>query len=424
MSHQTAVTIMAEVRRGRLHEARHILESFSTNNPNGQLIFGKISTVHFARLLVLDETNDLDGEALPGRLVFMSDIDAPLSGFLRELVEVGADALDRIFECCEGYPPRRPLTNDDRIAFLRRHLVQPAAMYVNTVGRTAEQVHREAELRDAIGQYLDRPENDFSRLDALEVHARIRDYVESQEGLRWSKSPPPRPPLRWRLGETFHLFGVALLLLVLLPVALLVLPLWAVLIRLHELRDKPTDEKPDERLIEKLASLEDHVVQNQFSAVGYMKPGSVRRLTTTAILWLANYATRHIFNRGSLTGVKSIHFARWVFLDDKKRLLFASNYDGSLESYMDDFIDKVAWGLNAVFSNGVGFPRTSWLVRGGAKNELQFKNFLRLHQLPTEYWYSAYPRLTAQNIENNAHIRAGLHASLNQRQAEEWLRRL
>ena len=31
-----------------------------------------------------------------------------------------------------------------------------------------------------------------------------------------------------------------------------------------------------------------------------------------------------------------------MFLDDKQRLIFISNYDGSLESYMDDFIDKVA----------------------------------------------------------------------------------
>ena len=80
------------------------------------------------------------------------------------------------------------------------------------------------------------------------------------------------------------------------------------------------------------------------------------------MLWIASYATRHVFNRANLAGVKTIHFARWVFLDDQRRLVFASNYDGSLESYMDDFIDKVAWGLNAVFSNGVGYPRTSWLV--------------------------------------------------------------
>ena len=35
-------------------------------------------------------------------------------------------------------------------------------------------------------------------------------------------------------------------------------------------------------------------------------------------------------------------------------MLFMSNYDGSLESYMDDFINKVGWGLNLSFSHGVG----------------------------------------------------------------------
>ena len=72
--------------------------------------------------------------------------------------------------------------------------------------------------------------------------------------------------------------------------------------------------------------------------------------------------TRHVFNRGNLAGVKTIHFARWVFLDGKRRVFFASNYDGSLESYMDDFIDKIAWGLNIVFSNGFGYPNDALAV--------------------------------------------------------------
>ena len=116
-----------------------------------------------------------------------------------------------------------------------------------------------------------------------------------------------------------------------------------------------------------LAALEDHLVQNPFTAIGHVKPGRFRRWTLVVILFYLDYATRHFFNRGDLSGVKTIHFARWVFIDGKRRVFFASNYDGSLESYMDDFIDKVAWGLNLVFSNGVGYPRTSWLVRGGAQ---------------------------------------------------------
>jgi hypothetical protein len=91
---------------------------------------------------------------------------------------------------------------------------------------------------------------------------------------------------------------------------------------------------------------------------------------------------------------------------------------------MDDFIDKVAWGLNAVFGNGAGFPRTNWLIFDGAKNEQAFKDYLRIHQIPTQVWYSAYDHLTALNIANNAKIRAGLYSKMSETGAEEWLRLL
>jgi hypothetical protein len=90
---------------------------------------------------------------------------------------------------------------------------------------------------------------------------------------------------------------------------------------------------------------------------------------------------------------------------------------------MDDFIDKVAWGLNAVFSNGVGYPKTRWLVLDGAKRELEFKDFLRRHQLPTQVWYPAYPQLTALNIENNARIRESLWGERDEAETAAWLRR-
>ncbi|MEO6397709.1 MAG: hypothetical protein ABIP13_04510, partial [Tepidiformaceae bacterium] len=129
-------------------------------------------------------------------------------------------------------------------------------------------------------------------------------------------------------------------------------------------------------------------------------------------------------NRGVLTGVKSIHAARWVFLDDYHQMVFSSNYDGSLENYMDDFIDKVSWGLNAVFSNGVGYPRTNWLVRNGATDEQAFKSYIRTKQRVSEVWYTAYGDLTTLNIANNARIRAGLHGQLTEAAAATWLRTL
>ena len=169
--------------------------------------------------------------------------------------------------------------------------------------------------------------------------------------------------------------------------------------------------------------LEDHDVTNQFSAMGAIKPGLFRRWLLTFLLWVINYTTRHIYNHGRLARVSSIHFARWVFLDDKKRLLFASNYDGSLESYMDDFINKVGFGLNVVFGNGIGYPTTNWLILDGAKDEQKFKYVLRRHELPTEVWYNAHPGLTAYDQQRNTLIREGIEKeSLTNTEAQQWLR--
>ena len=126
-----------------------------------------------------------------------------------------------------------------------------------------------------------------------------------------------------------------------------------------------------------------------------------------------------------LIRVQTIHFARWVFIDGKTRVVFCSNYDGGHEAYMDDFINKVAWGLNLVFSNGLGWPKTDWLIKRGARREQSFKYYQRRHQLPTQVWYKAYPGLTLLDIRRNQRIREGLQqASVSDDEALEWLKLL
>ena len=61
---------------------------------------------------------------------------------------------------------------------------------------------------------------------------------------------------------------------------------------------------------------------------------------------------------------------------------------------------------------------------GGARYEQQFKNTLRIQQVPVPVWYTAYPALSAANIENNARIRAGLRGEMNPADAGQWLSRL
>jgi hypothetical protein len=295
---------------------------------------------------------------------------------------------------------------------------------VNTPGRGVEQIRREAELREALETFLDERGDYLEGVDPAAIRTEIVHHVRDEPSLAWALEPEPRPSFAWSVREGAHLMAVPIGLLLISPLLILGAPFYAILLRRHERADKAEDLLPDEETVRTLAALEDHAVQNPFTAIGFVKPGRFRRMTILGVLNGVAFAARHVFNRGSLAGVKTIHFARWVFLDDGRRVFFASNYDGSLESYMDDFIDQISWGLNVVFSNGFGFPKTRWLVLDGSRDELAFKHYLRRHQVPTSVWYSAYPRLTAANVARNEQIRNGLRGEMGSEEAEQWLQLL
>jgi hypothetical protein len=140
-----------------------------------------------------------------------------------------------------------------------------------------------------------------------------------------------------------------------------------------------------------------------------------------SVLKLIHVLAAVTLNKGNLSGIATIHFARWVVIDGGRRLLFLSNYDGSWENYLDDFIDRASTGLTAIWSNTVGFPRSYFLAFGGATDELRFKTIVRRSQVPSLAWYSAYPDLSVQNIRANAAIREGLFAPMDAKAEQTWL---
>jgi hypothetical protein len=246
--------------------------------------------------------------------------------------------------------------------------------------------------------------------------------AEQSEG-RLQLTDEPPTPLAWKISNLAHFFGGLLLGALALPFLILLFPVLAIQLRWHEKTDPEIYPKPGIDFLQTLKRLEDHDITNQYTALGMVKPGLFRRWLLTVVLMLIDWGARHIFKRGFLARVQSIHFARWVCLDDKARVMFASNYDGGHEAYMDDFINKVAWGLNLVFSNGVGWPRTDWLLARGARIEQHFKPYQRRHQLPTQVWYKAYPGLALVDINRNQRIREGLSSDpKTDQQVLEWLR--
>ncbi len=430
MTPQSSFTIVSPILPDRVDGLRGLLASMNHRpgvaNPQNDLVpFGRLDRLHFARLVILDDKtrSDIEVYGLPPAdfglsLAFLADFDGPAGEFLADMVRLSGDGLRRIFAHCEGFHP-----DTDLLRWMRDRDHSPAGAYVNWLGRTARQIREEAALRDALVTRLREEASAAAGGDPQRVRDDLVRFArEEVEAGRLTLTAPEPTPLPWRLRNLSHAIGVPFLLLLLTPFLLLYLPLFLYQLRRRETRDPEIVPAPDSGLASRLADLEDHGVTNQFSALGTLKPGLFRRSTVVFFLWVLDYAARHIYNRGHLTRVSTIHFARWVFLDGKKRLLFASNYDGSLESYMDDFINKVGWGLNLVFSNGVGYPRTDWLVLAGAKDEQKFKRFIRRHELPTEVWYNPHPGLTAIDLDRNTRIRRGLEQPAPaQAEIREWL---
>jgi hypothetical protein len=418
MPYQIGVTIRAPVAADRAPELRAWLAGIARQGlAEGPFGFARVRGLHFARFYLLDETADLDGRLIPASLVFMSEVDAPLRRHIADLVDVAGAGMDQAFGHCTGYPGQAG--HRAKKAWLRRHQVAASAFYVNTVGRGLEQIRQEAALREALEEHLDC--RDWTGRTAAEARSALRAYVAGQPSLAWAWRPPAPPPAVFRAREALHKVAVPAVLALLLPVLLLIFPVWAVALRLAECRDRPVTERPALPHLEELARYEDFVTQNPFAVVGFVKPSRLRQLTFRAVMFAIGYAVRHRYNHASLAGITTIHFARWVPLDGWRRMTFASNYDGAVEAYNDDFINIVWWGLNAAFGGAVGYPPTRWLLWGGAQFEQQFKYTLRCHQVAVPAWYTAYPSLSAQNIENNAQIRAGLRGDMSPADAQRWL---
>jgi len=422
MPHQESLTVIDQIKPGQIGPLKELLGTLAEHRDTWEVIpFGKLPALHFARLVVFDETKDLAGTVVPARLALLTNIDAPLDAHLHALATLGGDGLDRVFGHCHDFPAPGARTVGSRTDYLRGHAVPSRVFYVNRQGRSVQQITQEAALRRAIDGFLDT--RDFSGKSPLEVRKAIQEFVRTQPDLGWATSPAEPPSRRWRTREALHKVLMAAAAVILSPIVLVSLPIWLLLLRRHETRDVPDPSQASADHVRTFRADEDFGGQNQILAVGFFKPGWFRKLTATAILGLTDYAVRHIYNRGSLSGLNTIHFARWVPLDDDKRMFFSSNYDGSLESYMNDFIDKAAWGLNAIFSNGDGFPRAAYLFCGGITDEQAYKRFLPTRQVQSRVWYSAYKNLSTKNIANNAEIRQALFAPLDQDQTDAWLRR-
>jgi hypothetical protein len=442
MTAQGVFTVVTEVQPDHVDALSSLLEeldnALSGDSPRAPVIdFRMVGTVHFARFVILPP--DAGGRR---HLVFSSAYDGPLRLHLSELLKNLREGLCTVYEHCAGFPATARTAPATLLAYLETNSVRHSALHIGYVGRTMTEIAREDALRGFIEDKLDafRAVGGATETGAS-VRRRIIQWVEESEH-RWALEPRegeiaplsvegalrsavfPALLASALVGSgvlAFAVGGVAGAVLHLAGVAAVAGGIYYTL-RHHEEEEPAKSDTNVARGLEHAAD-EDFTIRNQLTHLVEVKPGLFRRSLLASVLAAVEFRARFEFYKGDLGGIETIHCAYWVVLQGTPpRLLFFSNYDGSWERYLDDFIEEAGGGMTSVWSNTRDFPRTKDLLFEGAQNERVFKAWTREHQVRTAVWYATRPDVSIRNVNDNSRLRDGLCGSMTEDQAEEWLR--
>jgi hypothetical protein len=435
MATSRALTVVAELDPRATPEERDALAialALIRDQPDTNPVLrpGYLPDTHFTRWLIL---GDDQGE-LPELLIWESNHDGRTLDYLEAAVAAVRAGFDQVFGCCVGYPGASAAP-EEVVAWLRHRIVRANAFFRAYPGLTRNQVVNDAKVRSALRELVEADRAALSALPAERIQRALRARLAAQ-----------RPDLDLAddgdggLALLAKRIGAGLVVLALLPLA----PLLAVTVILLMRRIRRAEESEMATAYERPVHdvwnqfrFEDHVMQNQLTHLVDVKPGRFR----LAVLWLAltgiDALARLYFVHGQLGGITTIHFARWVILYDRRpaparrrhRLVFFSNYDGSWDAYLGEFIDRAAMGLTAAWSCTQGFPPSRYLLLDGATDEERFKSWTREHQRPrvpgeVQAWWSGVPTLTVGNVRDNTWVRRRLSRRLADEELKTWLRRL
>jgi hypothetical protein len=336
--------------------------------------FAKSPSTHFARWVILDDP----AQNIADRLLFISNHDGSIPDYLQELVETIGVEMDAVWRYCEGYQPGDALDVEAFTQFILQHSLHTQAFYIACRDTTASEILAAKTLRQRVDQ--------LAQAHATDLETPLQEL----SALTPRRSPQPSLP-PWVLSQIERLRNLALFL-----------QPWVGIF--------PSQNNPGDRVIplisqkarlQTLIEIEDQlsdncILPNQLTTVSPIK-SKFHKLILRVVLALVNLVGQT--SRGRLIGISSIHFARWVIvepgiLNDSRTayLIFESNYRGSWDNYLNDFVYRTLIPMNLIWGNLKDFP-----VKGCQDMEL-FKQHQRLRQFPTQVYYCAYPELSVQNI--------------------------
>lgn len=389
---QNALTVIVPIKPGEVQALRDLLTKIGDNIEDNPYLSWKSSpSTHFARFVILapPSPNDPLGQDIPSllgypsRLLFTSNYDGTFEEYMKELVEKFGTDMEEIWNKCQGYPAgaSTDIAKFTKFIYANSHLkcdAPPEAFYIACRGVSVQETWQSIALREAFNNLLDLPETQ-------QLASHIASLTPG-DSTSCAASPPAPSGLsvlinKWVWQKIFALVE------------------WIVGIR-NGLNPNLPVTSPETQL-----AVEDRVTQNQMTVIVPIRPDLKAPFLLRLVLKLIQSVGSK--STGSLSGLTTIHFARWAIIDGGKNLFFESNFDGSWENYIDDFVDRASFSMNIIWGNCSGFPR------GGCKDIEWFKKYIRDNQIPAQVFYSAYRNSSIKNNLNDLQVGRALHRVLN-----------
>ncbi len=424
----------------------------------GAILFPRLSQIgqlHFMSLQIFEDKH------FDPLLVFENNFDGDSESYWGDVLRLIGDDLRGIFACtkpaiCKDWAALfADGATGSLMPFIQKYSITPSAQHFGAVGITADRIRRDQNVFATIQSELGDAAPAFRGKTTVDVHRELRASVLQNypglgaSGLRtvgqerssfwWSALGRALPiviaglaglvliavvlflcisgflPRHGHAGARWALIGLVILM------GFCAVEFWRTLRRLETTDMTQADPILDPAQLAAFAAQEDQIVQNHLASMVLVKPGALRGTVIRVALRLLKQFVPLVAADGYLSSMRTIHFAHWTLVGNTGRLMFLSNFDGTWQSYLDDFVDKAHRGLTLAWGNCVGFPRTKDLINEGATHGTQFKAWARLSQTQNILWYSAYKDLTVNQVLRNATIVDGIcKASMTEAEADTW----
>lgn len=417
---QSTLTIVTRINPNDLDALDRLLSGIGQAVETNEYVrFAEIESLHMAGIVLAARD-----PRFPPILIFESNFDGTADEYLHALVGHGRAGIDAIYTKCEGYPAEAARTDATIVAYLREHSLPAAAFFVGLPGQTVASIRNAIAVREEINRFLDTEsaKNSIRGLSAFEIRDRIVTHLA-----RDSPVKPEIPPITFSNYRWIAQRNTILALLVALLAGVILSPLlviWILAVRYLEVREQKMVPQPDPPVDERTFAMEDLFIQNHLATIGIVQDNPIRRFTIRTAVAAVGIMFQRILLRGGFGGVFTLHFAHVVWLDEGRRILLLTGYDGSALEYLGNFTDTAGYYLNGAYGNVRNYPPCKWLIGRGAASANGFANWARQHMQYTPVFYSAYPQETVLNLMNDLDIRDHLAAARSEPEVERLLKLL